>query len=95
MKLEQVKVGQKLWSKKKQSYGEVVRVGKTGWITLQISGKLERAWHTDLQKRKPREQDFTLFEELDIEEQRKVLKASNYCDLPIHAVMVELGFSKK
>ena len=95
MKLEQVKVGQKLWSKKRQSYGEVVRVGKTGWITLRISGKLERAWHTDLQKHKPREQDFTLFEELDIEEQRKVLKASNYCDLPIHAVMVELGFSKK
>ena len=95
MKLEQVKIGQKLWSKKKQSYGEVVRVGKTGWITLRISGKLERAWHTDLQKSKPKEQEFTLFEELDIEKQRKVLKASNYCALPIHAVMVELGFSKK
>jgi hypothetical protein len=95
MNLQEIKAGQKLWSKKKQTYGEVVRVGKTGWITLRISGKLERAWHTDLQKHKPKEPDFTLFEELDIEKQRKVLKASNYCDLPIHAVMVELGFSKK
>ena len=95
MKLEQVKVGQKLWSNKKQSYGEVVRVGKTGWITLRISGKIERAWFTDLQKQKPKEPEFTLFEELNIEDQKKVLKASNYCDLPIHDVMVELGLSKK
>ena len=95
MKLEQVKVGQKLWSNKKQSYGEVVRVGKTGWITLRISGKIERAWFTDLQKQKPKEPDFTLFEELNIEDQKKVLKASNYCDLPIHDVMVELGLSIK
>ena len=95
MKLEQVKVGQKLWSNKKQSYGEVVRVGKTGWITLRISGKIERAWFTDLQKQKAKEPDFTLFEELNIEDQKKVLKASNYCDLPIHDVMVELGLSKK
>ena len=95
MKLEQVKVGQKLWSNKKQSYGEVVRVGKTGWSTLRISGKIERAWFTDLQKQKPKETDFTLFEELNIEDQKKVLKASNYCDLPIHDVMVELGLSKK
>ena len=95
MKLEQVKVGQKLWSNKKQSYGEVVRVGKTGWITLRISGKIESAGHTDLQKQKPKEPDFTLFEELNIEDQKKVLKASNYCDLPIHDVMVELGLSKK
>ena len=95
MKLEQVKVGQKLWSNKKQSYGEVVRVGKTGWITLRISGKIERAWFTDLQKQKPKEPDFTLFEELNIEDQKKVLKASNYCDLPIHDVMVELGLSRK
>ena len=94
MKLEQVKVGQKLWSNKKQSYGEVVRVGKTGWITLRISGKIERAWFTDLQKQKPKEPDFTLFEELNIEDQKKVLKASNYCDLPILDVMVELGLSK-
>ena len=95
MKLEQVKVGQKLWSNKKQSYGEVVRVGKTGWITLRISGKIERAWFTDLQKQKPKETDFTLFEELNIEDQKKVLKASNYCDLPIHDVMVVLGLSRK
>ena len=95
MKLEQVKVGQKLWSNKKQSYGEVVRVGKTGWITLRISGKIERAWFTDLQKQKPKEPEFTLFEELNIEDQKKVLKASNYCDLPIHDVMVELGLSRK
>ena len=95
MKLEQVKVGQKRWSNKKQSYGEVVRVGKTGWITLRISGKIERAWFTDLQKQKPKETDFTLFEELNIEDQKKVLKASNYCDLPIHDVMVELGLSRK
>ena len=95
MNLEKIKKGQRLWSKKKSTFGEVVRIGKTGWITLRISGKLERVWHTDLHKRKPKEPDFTLFEELDIEKQRKVLKASNYCDLPIHAVMVELGFSKK
>ena len=95
MKLEQVKIGQKLWSKKKQSYGVVVRIGKTGWITLRVSGKIERAWHTDLQKRKPKEPEFTLFEELSIEDQRRVLKASNNCDLPIHDVMVELGLSKK
>ena len=95
MKLEQVKVGQKLWSNKKQSYGEVVRVGKTGWITLRISGKIERAWFTDLQKQKPKEPEFTLFDELNIEDQKKVLKASNYCDLPIHDVMVELGLSRK
>ena len=95
MKLEQVKIGQKLWSKKKQSYGVVVRVGKTGWITLRISGKIERAWFTDLQKQKPKEPEFTLFEELNIEDQKKVLKASNYCDLPIHDVMVELGLSRK
>ena len=95
MNLEKIKKGQRRWSKKKSTFGEVVRIGKTGWITLRISGKLERVWHTDLHKRKPKEPDFTLFEELDIEKQRKVLKASNYCDLPIHAVMVELGFSKK
>ena len=95
MNLNKIKIGQKLWSRKKSAYGEVVRVGQTGWITLQISGKLERVWHTDLHKRKPKEPDFTLFEELDIEKQRKVLKASNYCDLPIHTVMVELGYSKK
>tara|TARA_Y100001951_G_C11244173_1_gene242372 strand:+ start:490 stop:777 length:288 start_codon:yes stop_codon:yes gene_type:complete len=95
MNLEKIKKGQKLWSKKKNTFGEVVRIGKTGWITLRISGKLERVWHTDLHKRKPKEPDFTLFEELDIEKQRKVLKASNYCDLPIHTVMVELGYSKK
>jgi len=95
MNLQHIKIGQKLWSKKKNSYGEVVRTGKTGWITLQISGKLERVWHTDLRKRKPKEPDFTLFEELGIEDQRRVLKASNNCDLPIHDVMVELGLSKK
>ena len=95
MNLEKIKKGQRLWSKKKSTFGEVVSIGKTGWITLRISGKLERVWHTDLHKRKPKEPDFTLFEELDIEKQRKVLKASNYCDLPIHAVMVELGYSRK
>ena len=95
MKLEKIKIGQKLWSMKKSDFGEVVRVGKTGWITLRISGKLQRAWHTALVKRKPKEPDFTLFEELDIEDQRRVLKASNYCDLPIHDVMVELGLSNK
>lgn len=95
MNLEKIKKGQKLWSKKKNTYGEVVRVGKTGWITLRISGKLERVWHTDLHKRKPKEPDFTLFEELDIEKQRKVLKASSFCDLPIHTVMVEMGYSRK
>ena len=95
MNLDKIKTGKKLWSKKKNSYGEVVRVGKTGWITLRISGKIERVWHTDLRSRKPKEIDFTLFEELDIEDQRKVLKASNYCDLPIHDVMVELGLSRK
>tara|TARA_Y100001972_G_scaffold115958_1_gene153266 strand:+ start:927 stop:1214 length:288 start_codon:yes stop_codon:yes gene_type:complete len=95
MNLNKIKIGQKLWSRKKSAYGEVVRVGQTGWITLQISGKLERVWHTDLQKRKPKEQEFTLFEELDIEKQRKVLKASSFCDLPIHTVMVELGYSRK
>ena len=51
--------------------------------------------HTDLKTRKPKEIDFTLFEELGGEDQRKVLKASNYCDLPIHDVMVELGLSRK
>ena len=95
MNLEKIKTGQKLWSKKKNSFGEVVRVGKTGWITLRISGKLERVWHTDLHKRNPKEPDFTLCEELDIEKQRKVLKASSFCDLPIHTVMVELGYSRK
>ena len=95
MNLEKIKKGQKLWSKKKNAFGEVVRVGKTGWITLRISGKLERVWHTDLHKRKPKEPDFTLFEELDIEKQRKVLKASSFCDLPIHTVMVEMGYSRK
>ena len=95
MKIELIKTGQKLWSKKRHTYGEVVRVGKTGWITLKISGKTQRAWFTDLSKRKPTEPDFTLFEELDIENQRKVLKASNYCDLPIHTVMIEMGLSTK
>ena len=95
MNLDKIKIGKKLWSKKRNSYGEVVRVGKTGWITLRISGKIERVWHTDLKTRKPKEIDFTLFEELAIEDQRKVLKASNYCDLPIHHVMVELGLSRK
>ena len=95
MNLDKIKIGKKLWSKKKGSYGEVVRVGKTGWITLRISGKIERVWHTDLKTRKPKEIDFTLFEELAIEDQRKVLKASSYCDLPIHDVMVELGLSRK
>ena len=95
MNLDKIKTGKKLWSKKKHSYGEVVRVGKTGWITLRISGKIERVWHTDLKTRKPKEIDFTLFEELGVEDQRKVLKASNYCDLPIHDVMVELGLSRK
>ena len=95
MNLEKIKKGQRLWSKKKSTFGEVGRIGKTGWITLRISGKLERVWHTDLHKRKPKEPDFTLFEELDIEKQRKVLKASSFCDLPIHTVMVELGYSRK
>ena len=95
MNLDKIKIGKKLWSKKKSSYGEVFRVGKTGWITLRISGKIERVWHTDLKTRKPKEIDFTLFEELGVEDQRKVLKASNYCDLPIHDVMVELGLSRK
>ena len=95
MDVNKLKIGHKLWSLKHQEYGEIVAIQKKqGWIRLRISGKMRRVQIEELRrakpgKRKPKK-EFTLFEELGSEDQRRVLKASNYCDLPIQTVMEEL-----
>ena len=102
MDVSKLKIGYKLWSVKHQEYGEVVDIQKKqGWIKLRISGKMRVVKVEQLRRRKPlpkkpkvaKEPDFTLFEDLKIEDQKRVLKASNYCDLPIQTVMEELGLA--
>lgn len=96
MKINQIKIGMRLWSVKKECYGIVVWVGKTGWIRLRNKRGIISARTTGLKTRRPEiPLACRLFEDLDIDDQRRVLKASNYCDLPIHAVMVEMGLSKE
>ena len=94
MNIDKLKIGGKLWSIRHGDWGEIVSINKNGWIRLRISGKMRRVQIEELRrakpgKRKPKK-EFTLFEELGIEDQRRVLKASNYCDLPIQTVMEEL-----
>jgi len=99
MDVNKLKIGYKLWSLKHQEYGEVVDIQKKqGWIKLRISGKMRVVKVEDLRRRrpsakKPKKPEFILFEDLKIEDQKKVLKASNYCDLPIQTVMEELGLA--
>jgi len=96
LKIKDIKLGQKLWSIKRQKYGNVVRIGPTGWITLSIEGKRTKNWYTYLRKRRPkRDNSFKLLEELPKDQQKDVLKRSHCCNLPIHTVMVEMGLSTK
>ena len=94
MNIDKLKIGGKLWSTRHNEWGEIVSINKKGWIRLRISGKMRRVPVEELRRRKPAKRkpkkEFVLFEELHIEDQRKVLKASNYCDLPIQTVMEEL-----
>ena len=96
-----LKIGMKLWSTRHDGWGEIVSITKKGWIRLRISGKIHRVPIEELRRQKPHilelmekaqksKPDFKLFEELGIEDQRRVLKASNYCDLSIQTVMEEL-----
>ena len=102
MDVNKLKIGHKLWSIKHQEYGEIVAIQKKqGWIRLRISGKMKVVKVESLRRRKPVKKkpknakipDFTLFEELGMDDQKRVLKASNYCDLPIRTVMEELGLA--
>ena len=102
MDVDKLKIGYKLWSVKHQEYGEIVAIQKKqGWIRLRISGKMRIVKVDDLRRRRPpakkpkkaKKPDFTLFEELGMDDQKRVLKASNYCDLPIQTVMEELGLA--
>ena len=94
MNIDKLKIGGKLWSTRHNEGGEIASINKNGWSRLRISGKLRRGPVEELRRRKPAKRkpkkEFVLFEELHIEDQRKVLKASNYCDLPIQTVMEEL-----
>ena len=94
MNIDKLKIGGKLWSTRHNAWGEIVSINKKGWIRLRISEKIRRVPVEELRRRKPAKREprkeFTLFEELSLEDQRKVLKASNYCDLPIQTVMEEL-----
>lgn len=96
LNLKDINVGQKLWSIRRQKYGVVTRVGKTGWVTLKIEGKLTRNWHEYLRKRKPKtDMGYKLLEDLTKEQQDEVLKASYHTQIPVHEVMVLKGYSKK
>ena len=96
VKLADINIGQKLWSIRRQKYGVVTRVGKTGWVTLRIEGKLTRNWYEYLRKRKPKKDlGYKLLEDLTATEQDEVLKASYHTQIPVHEVMVLKGLSKK
>jgi hypothetical protein len=99
--IDKLKIGMKLWSTRHTDWGEIVSITKKGWIRLRISGKIKKVPIEELRRKRPSvielveeakktKPEFTLFEELSIENQRRVLKASNYCDLPIQIVMEEL-----
>ena len=95
MNLKKIKVGYRLWYKKKNTYGRVVKVGKTGWVTLDVRGKLVRAWHTHLCWNRPKDQKLVLFDELSEDQQREVNKRSSSCNLPVRTVMVEMGLTEQ
>lgn len=96
LNLKDINVGQKLWSIRRQKYGIVTRVGKTGWVTLKIEGSLTRNWFGYLRKRKPKKDlGYKLLEDLTEEQQDEVLKSSYHTQIPVHEVMVLKGYSKK
>jgi len=95
LKLSEITLGQKLWSIRRQKYGIVSRVGKTGWITLKIEGQLTRHWWKYLRKRKPKKDTgYKLLEELTKDQQDEVLRSSYHTAIPVHQVMVLKGYSK-
>ena len=95
VKLADINIGQKLWSIRRQKYGVVTRVGKTGWVTLKIEGKLTRNWYEYLRKRKPKkDMGYKLLEELSKAQQDEVLSSSYHTGIPVHQVMVLKGYSK-
>ena len=96
VKLADINIGQKLWSIRRQKYGIVTRVGKTGWVTLKIEGKLTRNWYEYLRKRKPKKDlGYKLLEDLTKARQDEVLQSSYHTGIPVHQVMVLKGYSKK
>ena len=101
MDVSKLKIGQKIWLKKEEKHGEVCRVGKSGWITVKVSGKLKAVRTKNICRRKPQPKKGVgdkgligpfevLFDELSKEDQARVLKASRSCKLPIRTVMEEL-----
>ena len=95
VKLADINIGQKLWSIRRQKYGVVTRVGKTGWVTLRIEGRLTRNWYEYLRKRKPKkDMGYKLLEELSKAQQDEVLQSSYHTQIPVHQVMVLKGYSK-
>ena len=95
VKLADINIGQKLWSIRRQKYGVVTRVGKTGWVTLRIEGRLTRNWYEYLRKRKPKkDMGYKLLEELPKALQDEVLRSSFHTQIPVHQVMVLKGYSK-
>ena len=95
VKLADINIGQKLWSIRRQKYGVVTRVGKTGWVTLKIEGRLTRNWYEYLRKRKPKkDMGYKLLEELPKAQQDEVLSSSYHTGIPVHQVMVLKGYSK-
>ncbi len=100
MDVSKLKIGYKLWSTKHKEYGEILGILKDGWIKLRISGKIKVVQIEELRRRKPLAKKkkksapkITLFEDLSMKDQKRVLKASNHCDLPIQTVMEELGLT--
>lgn len=92
MDVKNLKIGQKLWLINEESYGEVVGVSKSGWITLMVSGKLMRTRPHNLRRGKPpkKKEKLVLFDDLTKKDQQRVLKASQSCALPIRTVMEEM-----